>query len=116
MKNTSVIMRPNVKIPFLFSRKRTLKLPPFMACLIMDLIGMSSYLLPFIGEAEDIIWAPISGLIFYLLFGKRRFGMIGGIFSFMEELLPGTDIIPTFTIAWWLRKKEIATLNTAKIS
>ena len=115
MKSTSVIMKPNVKMPFLFSRKRTLKLPPLIACLIMDLIGMSSYLLPLVGETEDIIWAPISGLIFYLLFGKRRFGMVGGIFSFLEELLPGTDIIPTFTIGWWMRKKEIAALNTAKI-
>ena len=111
MKSQPIAMKPNVKRPFLFSRKRTLKLPPLIACLIMDLIGMSSYLLPFIGETEDVIWAPISGLIFYFLFGKKRFGMVGGIFSFLEEILPGTDIIPTFTIAWWLRKREISKLN-----
>jgi hypothetical protein len=107
MESQPIVIKPSVKRPFSFSRKRTLKLPPLMACLIMDLIGMSSYLLPFIGEAEDVVWAPVSGLIFYFLFGKKRFGMVGGIFSFLEEILPGTDIIPTFTIAWWLRKKEI---------
>jgi|SRR2546428_4197550 len=71
-------------------------------CVIMDLIGMSSLAVPFIGEAFDVIWAPISAVIFFAIF-KRKFGLIGGAFSFMEEILPGTDIIPTFTIAWLLK-------------
>ena len=32
--------------------------------------------------------------------------MLGGIFSFIEELFPGVDLIPTFTIAWLIRKYE----------
>ncbi len=53
-----------------------------------------------------MIWAPLSGIVFFSLFGKRL-GVFGGMFSFVEELLPGMDFIPTFTIAWYMRKKEI---------
>jgi hypothetical protein len=69
---------------------------------------MTSYLLPFIGEAEDFVWAPVSAIIFYFLFGKKNFGILGGVFSFIEELLPGFDFIPTFTIARLIRKKELS--------
>lgn len=82
-------------------------LPNIYWCLLLDLVGLSSYLLPVIGETEDILWAPISGIIFYFLFGKKRFGMLGGIFSFLEEISPGLDFIPTFTIAWFIRKHEV---------
>lgn len=83
------------------------RLPGIGLCIILDLIGLTSYLLPVIGETEDLLWAPISGIIFYFLFGKKRFGMLGGIFSFLEEISPGLDFIPTFTIAWFIRKHEI---------
>ena len=77
------------------------KLPSLKTCIILDLIGCVSYiLLPFVP-----VWAVISGFIFFFLFGKK-FGFFGGIFSFLEELLPGIDIIPTFTIAWFIRKYE----------
>ena len=82
------------------------QLPDLSICIIMDLIGCMSYVVPFFGEFIDIVWAPLSGLVFYALFG-RRFGLLGGTFSFIEELLPGMDFIPTFTIAWFMRKKEI---------
>jgi hypothetical protein len=31
--------------------------------------------------------------------------MLGGAFSFLEEIIPFTDIIPTFTLAWYLQNK-----------
>jgi hypothetical protein len=65
----------------------------------MDLIGYATYLLPFIGELGDILWAPLSAYIFYRSFGGRT-GIIGGILNFVEEALPQFDFIPTFTIAW----------------
>ena len=81
------------------------KLPSLKTCIILDLIGCFSYIiLPF-----GPIWAVISGIIFYFLFG-RKFGLFGGIFSFIEELFPGIDFIPTFTIAWVIRKHEIEKL------
>ncbi len=82
------------------------QLPNLSLCIILDLMGCVSYLLPFIGEAEDVLWAPISGIIFYLMFGKKM-GLLGGMFSFLEEISPGLDFIPTFTIAWFLKKHEM---------
>jgi len=66
---------------------------------------MTSYILPIIGETEDIVW--VSAIIFYFLFGKKKFGLLGAIFSFLEEISPGLDFIPTFTIAWFIRKREL---------
>ena len=80
---------------------------------MLDLIGLTSYLLPFFGEAEDLLWAPLSGVIFYFMFGKRL-GALGGIFSFLEEISPGLDFIPTFSIAWFIRKHEIKKVSKAK--
>lgn len=72
----------------------------------MDIIGMATYFIPVLGEFADIVWAPASAFIFYLMFGGRL-GMIGGVLNFLEEIIPYTDIIPSFTIAWFIRKNEI---------
>jgi len=64
-------------------------------------------LTPVIGEVEDLLWAPASAIIFYFLFGRKRFGLLGGVFSFIEEISPGLDFIPTFTISWLIRKYEM---------
>ena len=87
-------------------KEQQLLLPNIGICVLMDLIGMVSYFLPGLGELSDIIWAPISGYIFYKMFGGRL-GIIGGVLDFLEEILPFTDIIPSFTIAWFIRKNEI---------
>ncbi|MEP7165955.1 MAG: hypothetical protein ABI741_14730 [Ferruginibacter sp.] len=92
-------------------------LPNILLCLFMDIIGYASFVLPGLGEFSDIIWAPVSGFIFYKMFGGK-FGVIGGIFDFIEEALPFTDFIPSFTIAWFTRylsmgKKNSASLNRA---
>ena len=68
-------------------------------CILMDLIGMATYSIPVLGEIGDVFWAPISALIFFKMFGGWK-GAVGGIFNFIEELLPGTDIIPSFTLMW----------------
>lgn len=75
------------------------KRPSLLICIVMDLLGYASYTLPFMGEIGDMIWAPVSGLIFYRLFGGWK-GAMGGIFNFLEELFPGLDFIPSFTIMW----------------
>ena len=84
------------------------KQPPLLLCIIMDLLGYASYALPFLGEFGDVFWAPLSGLIFYILFGGWK-GAVGGIFNFIEELLPGFDFIPSFSIMWiikFVRKQQ----------
>lgn len=87
-------------------------LPPLAFCVLMDLLGCASYLLPFLGEFFDLIWAPISAMIYMRMFGGAK-GIFGGVFNFLEELMPGLDIIPTFTITWFLlyhkkSKKELS--------
>ena len=80
-----------------------LLLPNIAICILMDLIGMASFLFPAMAEFTDIIWAPISAYIFNKLFGGRL-GAIGGVLNFIEEIVPFTDVIPSFTIAWFIRK------------
>ena len=71
---------------------------------------MSSFVLPLLAEVTDLVWAPISAMIFNKLFGGKL-GMIGGVLNFLEEIIPFTDIIPSFTIAWFIRKQEIEKLE-----
>lgn len=80
--------------------------PPVALCLILDLAGMASYILPGLGEFADVVWAPISAYLFFKLFGGR-FGVVGGVLNFLEEIIPYTDIIPSFTIAWFIKKNEL---------
>lgn len=70
--------------------------------LLFDAIGMMSFTVPLIGEFSDVIWAPVSGLLMAWMY-KGRAGKIGGIFSFLEELIPFTDIIPSFTLMWFYK-------------
>ncbi len=77
--------------------------PSLLFCIIMDVLGCASYLIPFLGEWFDVAFAPISAIIYFIAFKGMR-GMVGGTLNFLEELLPGTDIIPTFTITWLLMR------------
>jgi hypothetical protein len=78
--------------------------------ILFDALGLLSFSIPMIGEFEDVVWAPIS----YWLMTRMYSGVLGkisGIISFIEEAIPGTDFIPTFTITWFIdnyyRKKTI---------
>ena len=77
----------------------------------MDLIGYATYAIPFLGEFADIIWAPISAIIFFISFGGWK-GALGGIGNFIEEILPGTDFIPSFTIMWFLQNYKRRNVTT----
>ena len=71
--------------------------------IILDLLGMFTFLIPFLGEFLDIIYAPIYGIAIFSMY-KLRLGtvtaLLGGIGGFAEELLPGLDIIPTASLMW----------------
>lgn len=74
----------------------------------MDIIGYATYAIPGLAELGDIVWAPVSAIIFYRLFGGWK-GAFGGLFNFAEEILPFTDFIPSFTIMWvWQRLRRPA--------
>jgi hypothetical protein len=67
--------------------------------LLFDALGMLTFTLPIIGESFDVIWAPISGFLIYKMYGGT-IGKVSGMISFLEEILPFTDVIPTFTLTW----------------
>lgn len=77
--------------------------------LFMDAVGMFSYVIPGIGETIDIVWAPISAFILTKIY-PGEVGKVGAIVNFVEELSPGLDIIPTYTLTWiyvyYLERKE----------
>ena len=67
--------------------------------LIFDGIGMSSLLIPGLGDFLDVFWAPLAAWLMTRMY-KGKAGQAAGIVTFIEELVPGLDIIPTFTIMW----------------
>ena len=92
----------NKKVLKKFKRQRSIK---FVLAFIIDLIGMSSYLLDAFtagfGEAVDVVWAPISGILISILFKERiGFALIGGTLGIAEEAIPFTDAIPMALITW----------------
>ena len=67
--------------------------------LLFDGIGMISFSIPLLGEFSDVIWAPIAAFIMSRMY-KGRVGRVAGFLTFVEEIIPFTDIIPSFTITW----------------
>lgn len=68
------------------------KYKKLIVSIILDLIG----LIPMI----DLVWAPLSGFIMTKMYTGNK-GKIAGIVSFVEEIIPFSDFIPTFTIMWF---------------
>jgi hypothetical protein len=66
-------------------------------CLLIDTIGTSSEIIPFLGEVTDIVWAPIAGLLLRNLYASNNLLFA---LEFAEELLPFTDFLPLATICW----------------
>nr|WP_294922928.1 hypothetical protein [uncultured Flavobacterium sp.] len=67
--------------------------------LLFDGIGMISFSIPLLGEFSDVIWAPIAAFLMTRMY-KGRVGRVASILTFVEEIIPFTDIIPSFTITW----------------
>ena len=73
------------------------KVKKLALCLMLDAVGYISFTIPLIGEFSDILWAPVAAIISYKKFGAKR-GKYTALTTFTEELLPITDIIPSFTL------------------
>ena len=77
--------------------------------ILFDAIGMMSFSIPLLGEFSDVVWAPIAGFLMTWMY-KGTVGKVGGIFAFLEEIIPFTDFIPTFTLTWvynyWIKKEK----------
>ena len=80
-----------------------LLLVKFLLCLVIDFIGNMSYMIPGLGEATDVAWAPIATWLAYFLFHGNP--SLGGL-MFFEEIMPGLDIVPTATIGFLLEHRD----------
>lgn len=68
--------------------------------LIIDGIGILTSAAFFgVGDFADVVWAPLSAWLMTRMY-KGNAGKIAGIATFIEELLPVTDVIPSFTLMW----------------
>mmetsp|Transcript_26759 Transcript_26759/g.40185 ORF Transcript_26759/g.40185 Transcript_26759/m.40185 type:complete len:473 (-) Transcript_26759:12-1430(-) len=66
--------------------------------LVIDFIGSCSYLLPVVGEGFDLAWAPIQTIFLMAMYDDRMPGL--KYVSFIEEILPFTDLLPSGTLGW----------------
>lgn len=67
--------------------------------LLFDGIGMLTFTIPGIGEFGDVIWAPIAAYLMARMY-KGIGGKAAGAFTFLEEIFPFTDFVPSFTMMW----------------
>ena len=67
--------------------------------ILLDVVGYFSYAIPFVGEFTDVVWAPIAAFLMTRIY-KGRTGRTAGVLEFIEEVIPFTEFIPTFTLTW----------------
>ncbi|GAA4243689.1 hypothetical protein KO504_07790 [Winogradskyella psychrotolerans] len=68
--------------------------------ILLDGLGLVSFIIPGVGEFSDIVWAPVSGWLMTKLYAGKA-GKVAGLITLVEEALPGFDVIPTFTLMWF---------------
>ncbi|WP_037314088.1 hypothetical protein [Salegentibacter sp. Hel_I_6] len=82
----------------------------FIKGLVYDALGMATMAIPVIGPFLDIIWAPYAAKKMSEMYPGKK-GKVASVLVFLEEILPGTDIIPTFTLMYfytfvWSKKEQ----------
>jgi hypothetical protein len=96
----------SVDIEKLKKKFETEKQTKLMIAIGIDLLGYLSYIIPGMMEIVDVAIAPISAILVYIFFNKK---LKWAGFTFFEEILPFTDVIPSATIAWhdmYVRNQE----------
>ena len=98
-------MKKEIALEQIENKKRN-----FVMGLLFDAIGMLSFAIPFLGEFSDVVWAPMAGFLMTWMY-KGTVGKVGGTVAFLEEILPFSDFIPTFTLTWiynyWIKNKNV---------
>ncbi|TVZ28530.1 hypothetical protein JM83_3662 [Gillisia sp. Hel_I_86] len=67
--------------------------------LMYDAVGMATMAIPLVGPFLDLAWAPFAAKKMSEMYPGKK-GKIASILVFIEEILPFTDIIPSFTLMW----------------
>lgn len=89
----------------------------FIKGLVYDLAGMATVAIPVIGPFLDILWAPYAAKKMTVLYPGRK-GKLASVLVFLEEILPGTDVIPTFTLMYlytYVWKKEPSNVRVIEV-
>lgn len=81
------------------SNSDNLKTKKLILGILLDAIGMLSFTIPYIGEFSDVVWAPLAGFLMTKMY-EGRVGKVAGLLTFVEEIIPFTDVVPSFTITW----------------
>jgi hypothetical protein len=81
-------------------KRKDNKIRNLLLGLLFDALGMVSFMIPGIGEFADVIWAPVAGWLMTRMY-KGKVGKAAAVITFVEEILPGLDVIPTFTLMWF---------------
>lgn len=79
--------------------KNEIKIKKLVLGILFDGIGMLSFTIPGIGEFGDVVWAPLAGFLMAKMY-EGRVGKVAGILTFVEEIFPFTDVVPSFTLTW----------------
>lgn len=89
----------------------------FVKGLAYDLVGMATLGIPVIGPFLDLLWAPYAAKKMSEMYPGRK-GKLASVLVFLEEILPGTDFIPTFTLMYlytYVWKKEPLTPQVIRV-
>jgi hypothetical protein len=90
------------------------KIKKLVLGILFDGIGMLSFTIPGIGEFGDVVWAPLAGFLMTKMY-EGRTGKVAGVLTFLEEILPFTDVVPSFTLTWiytyWIKRNGNADNN-----
>lgn len=76
-----------------------LKNKKLVKSLVYDAVGMATMAVPVVGPFLDMVWAPIAARKMSRMYPGTK-GKLASAIVFLEEILPFTDVIPTFTIMW----------------
>ncbi len=83
--------------------------------ILYDVIGMITMVIPVVGPFLDILWAPIAAKKMSEMYSGTE-GKVAAAIVFLEEILPFTDFIPTFTLMWcytfiWKKQPKVQTIE-----
>ena len=81
--------------------------PSLLACVIFDAISCIGLFMSQYQTLFKIIWAPLSALIYFRLYGGK-IGFFGGAGCFVEESSDYGFTIPMFTITWFAKARVIS--------
>ena len=87
--------------------------------LVYDAIGMASGAVPLIGGFIDLLWAPYAAKKMSEMYPGKK-GKLASVLVFMEEILPFSDVIPTFTLMWlytfvWNKREDFGELRPIEV-